>query len=102
MVYAYRSPDSLLLRGVFIGSGATLGGNSIVTKNVSFHAILAYNLARIVKNGVFWLRPPIHMFTSDDTTHCAMADSSEFIYPPKEKEDWPNSVNSSTIQLFRG
>ena len=43
-----------ILKGVEIGSETVVGINSVVTKSVSSHTIVAGNPARVIKEGITW------------------------------------------------
>lgn len=81
-----------ILKGVRIGSGSIIAGEAVLTKPVPSNTTFGGNPAKKLKEGVFWMRPSVHAFTSAHTEKWQRHDGDEFIFTNK------NTYSFATIE----
>lgn len=82
--HVWLGEDTLLLKGARVGSGSILAARAVVTKSVPCNSTAAGVPARIVGNGIFWTRPSVHAYTSEQTEQSLVNAQDDFIYTRDE------------------
>lgn len=80
--HVWLGDGALLLKGAHVGSGSILGARSVVTKDVPSNSSAVGSPARVVGSDIFWTRPSVHTYTSEQTRKSQKHSGDEFIYAP--------------------
>lgn len=78
--HVWLGEDTLLLKGARVGSGSILAARALVTKSIPSNSTAAGVPARIVGKGIFWTRPSVHAYTSEQTDWSLVNAKDDFIY----------------------
>lgn len=78
--HVWLGEDTLLLKGARVGSGSILAARALITKSIPSNSTAAGVPARIVGKGIFWTRPSVHAYTSEQTDRSLVNAKDDFIY----------------------
>lgn len=79
--HVWIGQNSLILKGVNIGSGSIIGANSVLTKKrVSSNSIFAGNPAKLIKTGIYFTNSCVHLYTQKETDESQIFNNNKYIY----------------------
>lgn len=99
--HVWLGQHSLILKDTHIGSGAIVGGMSVVAgKKIPSNTCWGGNPAKQIKENVFFTEPNVHRYLDEDTELTYSYEGDEFIYEdiPEEKLEF-SEIDESLSKL---
>ncbi|WEA53651.1 acyltransferase [Weissella paramesenteroides] len=96
--HVWLGQNVTIFKGNKIGSGSILGGESLITKNIPSNVSAGGNPVRVIKEGIFWLRPAVHAFKKEHTDRWASYHKDDFIYSKETETSEFDNIENFIIQ----